>query len=36
MAVLLWQVRPPMLRDPVPPKPLNYFNRLPCLNDEVI
>ncbi|KXZ49071.1 hypothetical protein GPECTOR_23g156 [Gonium pectorale] len=27
---LLWQVRPPVLRDALPPPPLNYFLRLPC------
>eukprot|EP00198_Chlamydomonas_reinhardtii_P009851 XP_001699188.1 predicted protein [Chlamydomonas reinhardtii] len=28
--VLLWQVRPPALRDPLPPAPFNYFMKLPC------
>lgn len=35
-AGLMWQIRPPALRDPLPPKPLNYFQRLPCLSDEMI
>ncbi|GLC53211.1 hypothetical protein PLESTB_000720200 [Pleodorina starrii] len=28
--VLLWQVRPPSLRDALPPPPFNYFMKLPC------
>ncbi|PNH04471.1 hypothetical protein TSOC_009358 [Tetrabaena socialis] len=28
--VLLWQVRPPALRDALPPPPLSYFLKLPC------
>jgi hypothetical protein len=33
-AGLMWQIRPPRLRDPIPPRPVNYFQRLPCLNDD--
>ena len=27
---LLWQVRPPSLRDALPPPPFSYFLKLPC------
>jgi hypothetical protein len=33
---LLWQVRPPMLRDPIPPAPANFFMRLPCDGDTLM
>lgn len=33
---LMWQIRPPFLRDPIPPPPLNYYSRLPCLSDELV
>ncbi len=33
---LLWVVRPPLLRDPLPPPPDNYINRLPCVADTLL
>lgn len=32
--VLLWQVRPPKLRDALPPPPVSYFLRLPSRSPE--
>ncbi len=33
--LLMWQIRPPVLRDPIPPRPVSYFLRLPCTTDEI-
>lgn len=30
-----WILRPPWLRDPVPPMPLNIFQRLPTHGDRI-
>lgn len=32
---LFWILRPPFLRDPVPPMPLNMFQRLPTYGDRI-
>lgn len=32
---LFWILRPPFLRDPVPPMPLNIFQRLPTHGDRI-
>ncbi|MEW5313919.1 MAG: hypothetical protein WDW38_005450 [Sanguina aurantia] len=33
---LMWQIRPPMLRDPLTPAPVNFFNHLPSQSDQAI
>ncbi len=32
---LFWLIRPPVLRDPLPPTPLNIFQRLPTEGDRI-
>ena len=34
--LLLMQLRPPFLRDPAPPKPRLFFDRLPTKGDQII
>eukprot|EP00210_Caulerpa_lentillifera_P008307 g7927.t1 len=31
-----WLLRPPILRDPFPPAPLNFFKRLPSRSDQIL
>ena len=33
---LCWFLRPPFLREPVPPPPLNFFKRLPSKSDQIL
>jgi hypothetical protein len=33
---LLWVVRPPPLRDPLPPPPGNFVKRLTCVADTLL
>ena len=33
---LCWMLRPPILRDTLPPPPINFFKRLPSKSDQII